>query len=144
MNEQMLNISQITADPAVQPRAGMDMATVLEYAGEMQAGTQFPPVVVFFDGQSHWLADGFHRLEAARQSRFTIISADVREGGRREAVLYSVGANATHGLRRSNADKRRAVETLLRDDEWRGWSDHEIARQCAASWPTRSESGQRQ
>jgi hypothetical protein len=133
MNEQMLNISQITADPAVQPRAGMDMATVLEYAGEMQAGTQFPPVVVFFDGQSHWLADGFHRLEAARQSRFTIISADVREGGRREAVLYSVGANATHGLRRSNADKRRAVETLLRDDEWRGWSDHEIARQCAVS-----------
>lgn len=133
MNEQMLNISQITADPAVQPRAGMDMATVLEYAGEMQAGTQFPPVIVFYDGQSHWLADGFHRYEAARQSRFTIISADVREGGRREAVLYSVGANATHGLRRSNADKRRAVETLLRDDEWRGWSDHEIARQCAVS-----------
>lgn len=133
MNEQMLNISQITADPAVQPRAGMDMATVLEYAGEMQAGTQFPPVVVFFDGQSHWLADGFHRYEAARQSRHSVIAADVREGGRREAVLYSVGANATHGLRRSNADKRRAVETLLRDDEWRGWSDHEIARQCAVS-----------
>ncbi len=36
MSEQTLNISQITADPAVQPRAGMDMATVLEYAGEMQ------------------------------------------------------------------------------------------------------------
>jgi hypothetical protein len=131
--EQMLNISQITADPAIQPRAGMDMPTVLEYAGEMQAGTQFPPVVVFHDGASYWLADGFHRYEAARQSQFSVLAADVREGGRREAILYSVGSNAAHGLRRSNADKRRSVATLLRDEEWRAWSDHEIARKCAVS-----------
>lgn len=130
---QMVNITEITADPAVQPRERMDMAMVMEYAGEMQAGTQFPPVIVFHDGASYWLADGFHRYEAARQSQYSIIAADVREGGRREAILYSVGSNATHGLRRSNADKRRAVATLLRDAEWRGWSDHEIARQCAVS-----------
>lgn len=35
-----------------------------------------------------------------------------------------------HGLRRTNADKRRAVMTLLRDEEWGGWSDREIARRC--------------
>ena len=50
-------------------------------------------------------------------------------------MLYSVGANATHGLPRSNADKRRAVETLLRDDEWAQWSDSEIARRAAVSQP---------
>jgi hypothetical protein len=50
-------------------------------------------------------------------------------------VLYSVGANAHHGLRRTNADKRRAVEMLLRDEEWRGWSDREIARRCAVTHP---------
>ena len=33
-------------------------------------------------------------------------------------------------LRRSNADKRRAVETLLADEEWRGWSDREIAKRA--------------
>lgn len=43
---------------------------------------------------------------------------------------YSVGANATHGLRRTNADKRRAVETLLRDEEWGAKSDRWIAEKC--------------
>ena len=45
-------------------------------------------------------------------------------------MLHSVGANTEHGLRRTNADKRRAVETLLRDEEWSQWSDREIARRC--------------
>ena len=60
----------------------------------------------------------------------------MRQGTRRDAVLHSVGANAQHGLRRTNADKRRAVETLLRDEEWSGWSDSEIARRCGVSHPT--------
>lgn len=38
-------------------------------------------------------------------------------------------------MRRTNADKRRAVETLLRDDEWGKWSDNEIARRCGVSQP---------
>jgi DNA N-6-adenine-methyltransferase (Dam) len=44
-----------------------------------------------------------------------------------------LGTNATHGLRRTNADKRRAVETLLRDEEWSKWSNREIARKCFVS-----------
>lgn len=64
---------------------------------------------------------------------WTDIAAEVRQGTRRDAILYSVGANATHGLRRTNADKRRAVETLLRDEEWSQWSNREIARQCGVS-----------
>jgi predicted HTH domain antitoxin len=48
-------------------------------------------------------------------------------------VLYSVGANAAHGLRRTNEDKRRAVETLINDEEWATWSDREIARACGVS-----------
>ena len=48
-------------------------------------------------------------------------------------VFAQNGANHGHGLRRTNADKRRAVETLLRDQEWTKWSDREIARQCAVS-----------
>jgi hypothetical protein len=28
-------------------------------------------------------------------------------------------------------DKRKAVRTLLRDEQWRRWSDREIARRCA-------------
>jgi transposase-like protein len=47
--------------------------------------------------------------------------------------MYAVGANAAHGLRRTNADKRRAVTMLLDDDEWGQWSDSAIARQCGVS-----------
>ncbi len=50
-------------------------------------------------------------------------------------MLFSVSANATHGLRRTNADKRRAVETLLNDEEWGNWSDREVARRCGVSHP---------
>lgn len=62
----------------------------------------------------------------------------MRQGGLRGAILHSVGSNATHGLRRTNADKRRAVSILLQDElvavdpaTGRPWSDREVARQCA-------------
>jgi hypothetical protein len=61
------------------------------------------------------------------------IPCEVRPGTRRDAVLCAAGANAMHGLRRTNADKRRAVETLLRDEEWGSWSDREITRRCHVS-----------
>jgi hypothetical protein len=70
------------------------------------------------------------RLLPAGIAGLQTISADVRPGGRREAILHSVGANAKHGWRRSNDDKRKAVLTLLRDPEWAEWSDREIARRC--------------
>ena len=44
--------------------------------------------------------------------------------------IASLGANGSHGLPRTNADKRRAVEILLRDPEWSQWSDREIARRA--------------
>lgn len=48
-------------------------------------------------------------------------------------MQYAVGANAAHGLRRTNADKRRAVTMLLDDPESVQWSDREIAKACAVS-----------
>jgi hypothetical protein len=102
----------------------------------MLMGAAFPPVVVFGDGDGdagYWLADGYHRWHAAEIAGLQSIACDVRAGGRREAILHSVGANAEHGWRRSNEDKRRAVQTLLNDAEWSGWSDREIARRCGVS-----------
>src|SRR5690606_10483672 len=52
------------------------------------------------------------------------------------AVLFSVGANAKHGLQRTNEDKRRAVTTLLIDPEWQKWSDREIARRTGVHHDT--------
>jgi hypothetical protein len=60
---------------------------------------------------------------------------NIYEGTQRDAILHAVGANANHGLRRTNADKIKAVLTLLKDSEWRQWSDTEIAKKCRVSQP---------
>jgi hypothetical protein len=60
---------------------------------------------------------------------------DVRPGSRRDAVLYSCGANAAHGLQRTNADKELAVRTLLEDEGWGKRSDCWIAEQARVSAP---------
>ena len=98
----------------------------------MEDGQEIEPVVVFYDGESYWLADGFHRWNAHRNQEEPTIRGIVHQGSRRDAVLYSVGANADHkpALPRSRADKRRAVLTLLNDPEWKQWSDRAIAKMC--------------
>jgi hypothetical protein len=85
------------------------------------------------DGGKYWLVNGQHRLEAARLCRLPSISCEIRKGDRRAGLLASVGVNATHGLRRTNVDKRRAVAKLLDDSEWSEWSAREIARRCRVS-----------
>ncbi len=125
-----LPIAALRLDGGTQPRAELRPELITEYAEAMAGGDAFPPATAFYDGTSYWLADGFHRVRAAETNKYPEIAADVRQGTRRDAVLFAAGANATHGLRRTNADKRRAVLTLLDDGEWREWSNREIARRC--------------
>lgn len=128
-----LPIDLIRTDGGTQPRDTIDMIVVSEYAEAMENGETFPPVTVFYDGSEYWLADGFHRYHATKRADRPTIEADLRQGTRRDAVLCSVGANAAHGLRRTNEDKRRAVVTLLSDEEWREWPDSKIAQYCGVS-----------
>lgn len=136
MNPEQLDINQIAMNGGTQARFATDSQVAEDYAvaiDENGRAWPFPPVVVFHDGQTHWLADGFHRVTAARRMFLTAVSADIRQGTRRDAVLYAAGANADHGLRRTSRDKERAVLHLLQDEEWGRWSDREIARRCKVS-----------
>jgi hypothetical protein len=130
-----LPIDAITVDTRAQSRAEIDMGLVAEYAELMRDGVIFPPLTVLHDGSTHWLSEGFHRIAAYREAAFLTVPCIVKTGGLREAILLSVGSNADHGKRRSNADKRRSVELLLKDQDWRSWSDREIAKQCAVTHP---------
>lgn len=125
----------IRIDGGTQPRAKVDETVVAEYAEAIREGVKFPELVVFSDGADIWLADGFHRYHAFRAAGIEDVPVFIRNGTRRDAVLYSVGANAHHGLRRSNEDKRKAVQTLLADPEWAAWSDREIAKACNVTHP---------
>lgn len=130
-----LNLDQIRLDGGTQPRAAINSETVKEYADEITRGAEFPAITVFYDGAAYWLADGFHRWHAHKLADKRSILADIRQGTQRDAVLWSLGANADHGLRRTNEDKRRAVLRMLEDTEWRELPDREIARQCKVTHP---------
>ena len=131
-----LSVAALRVDPGVQMRAGgLDGGRVDQYAEAMIAGDDFPPVVVFNAGGIFWLADGFHRVAAAERAGLSEVPAQVHQGDRRAALLYAAGANAGHGLDRTDEDKRRAVDTVLADPEWRSWVDAEIARRCRVSAP---------
>jgi len=128
-----LALDKIRIDGGTQSRAKIDNKTVKEYAEAMKNGDKFPPVIVFYDEHDYWLADGFQRYEACLSNNFDKIDCKKINGTKRDAILYSVGANATHGQRRKNPDKHKAVITLLEDEEWREWSDKIIAEKCFVS-----------
>lgn len=129
---QQLDLNLIELSGGTQSRAGFDEATLAEYVSAWERGVQFPPIEVYFDGEYYWLSDGFHRVVSRKRAKVpnSTIAAVIHQGARRDAVLASVGTNATHGLKRTNADKRRAVMTLLRDPEWATWANTAIAEAC--------------
>lgn len=129
-----LTITSLVASPDVQSRAGGIVSTVVaEYAKAIENGDQFPPIDVFYDESQYIVADGFHRLEAHKKAEKAYISCRVFKGNVRDAILHSIGTNTKHGLRRRNVDKRRAVEMLLRDEEWSKRSDNWICQQAGVT-----------
>jgi hypothetical protein len=126
-------LNELALGDSTQARARLDQAVMDAYAEAIQRGDTFPPVVLFWDGALYSVGDGHHRIGAARKVGFTTITAEVRAGGQREALLYACSANARHGHPRTDADKRRAVETLLQDAVWGKWSDNHIARHCSVA-----------
>lgn len=122
-------LASVRMDGDTQPRAGISEETIATYTEHMRGlSAQFPPIVVFFDGVDHWLADGFHRCHAAKRIGREELKAEVHTGTRRDAILYAACANQAHGLPRTHADKRKAVSVLLADPEWRQWNNCEIGR----------------
>jgi len=130
-----LSLGKIKIDAGTQSRAEIKDATITEYADSMLAGDVFPPAIVFFDGIDYILADGFHRYFAVKKIKAPCLECIVKEGTARDAKLFSFQANFDHGLPRTSADKRKAITFMLTDDEWKDWSDREIARQCRVSAP---------
>ena len=129
--QRKIKLSAVKTDPRYQSRAKLNEAVVIQYQEALESGATLPPIkVVQIDG-TMFVADGFHRLEAYRRRNVTEIQAMVGEGSHADAIKAAAGANATHGLPRTRADKRRAVEMLLALPEaagTEGIGDREVAR----------------
>jgi len=128
-----IRLDKIKVDGDLQVRDKINEDAVREYAEVIREGGKMPPVTVFFDGKTYHLADGWHRFFAHKQAAFAEIEAEIHDGTRRDAILFALSANDKHGLRRTNADKRRSVLVLLEDFEWSEWNNTKIAEVCGVS-----------
>jgi len=92
-----------------------------------------PPIVLFQKkGEKKYLiGDGLHRSLANKENNCRAIQAEIKEGGYEEALKYALTANSTHGLRRSNADKRRCVMVAVK--QWPKMSNAQLAEIAGVS-----------
>lgn len=125
----LLKPEEMLVNGGTQPRAELTFDVMEDYAEQMRSGAKFPPITVFFDGKDYWLADGFHRIGAHLRAfnEDTPIEAEVIQGTQSDAQWYSFGVNKTHGLRRTNPDKERAVRAALSHTKSKTLSDAAIA-----------------
>lgn len=125
-------IENIEATAATQVRVRIDRGMVDEYTEAFQDGAAFPPLDCFREEGSERiiLADGFHRHRAAINAGREEIGCIIYTGGLHDALVHALGSNAEHGFRRTNADKRHAVEMALKDPELSKLEKQEIAEIC--------------
>lgn len=112
-----MKIKISTLNMELQTRAKNNDSVIKEYAEQMKDGVTFPNVKVFREKKNAtpYLVDGFHRTAATVLNGGDTIEADIIYGDRAAALTYALKANAEHGLRRNNADKRHALEMAWND-----------------------------
>lgn len=134
---QWVGIDSIVVLPEYQMREKLSASTVSEYTELIQAnGSKWPfssPCSIIRVKGELILTDGFHRVAAMRKAGEDQVSVVVCEGTKTDALKSALSANISHGLRRSNADKRRAVVMALTDSTLQKWSDRKIAELCGVS-----------
>lgn len=135
MTNTKILISAIELNPARQPRVEINKSHVSDMKEHLAAGGELPAIEVYSaNGKApYFISDGFHRLEANVLAGYKEIFADVKTGTAFDAFRASLGKNDSHGLKRTNADKRRAITLALEDERLRELSDRAIAEICGVS-----------
>lgn len=131
-----VRIDALRLDGGTQPRHGINAAYVDELAESIVEGATLPPVEVIYDGANYWLYDGFHRVAAHQAAGILIVDANIHQGTQADAQWRSYAANQTHGLRRTNEDKQRAIKAALRHPNGVTMANREIARHLGVDHKT--------
>lgn len=132
MTTETVTLDRIVLDAGTQMREQVNEAVIADYIEALDA---LPPIRVMRVGKSRLvLVDGFHRFYAHKRAGRDSIEIEIAEGSTiSEARFEAARANARHGLRRSNADKRLAVLAVL--GLYPNLSDREIASHVGVSHP---------
>lgn len=129
----------ISRDTALQIRCANDQDQIDNLVSAIEEGVKLPPVDLFLSISPNGypiynIGDGWHRILAHQTMDKETILANVHRGDRKDALKFALGANSTHGLRRTNKDKRRAVE--IATGEFPQLSDRQLAEICKVDHKT--------
>lgn len=141
MSEIKVSIASIFTDRALMVRAEIDNDAVDEYAEAYRRGDKFPPLKVFKEGDKYLLVDGWHRYLAVKLAGIKTHVVTLFRGDRTKALEIAISSNTTHGLKRTNADKRVCIEKALA--AWPKASNRAIAEKCGVDDKTVSETRSR-
>lgn len=129
-------IEELELDTRCQARVGLLHEAIAEYAAEYEAGRDLPPIDVFDVDGTLYVVDGFHRIPAALEAGKAFVRVNVVGSGDIDAAIWhATGVNQTHGVRRSNEDKRRAVRMAIRSQVGQEQSSRAIAEHCGVGHP---------
>jgi hypothetical protein len=128
MATETIKLKDIVRDPRLQLRVkGLDKHHVAELVDALKSGKKLGAIKACRKGKKVFPYDGWHRIAAHEQAEKETIDASLDDGDIEQAVLLAAGANSTHGLKRTNDDKRASVMAVLSHSAGREWSDRRIA-----------------
>lgn len=123
-------LEDIDFDHSPMVRSSLRTDVVAEYAAQYEKDKKsMPPLELFTeDNKTYLIADGMHRFQAMLSLKFKACNANCRKGGYESALEAALKSNESHGLRRSQADKRRCVQEAIK--QWPKKSNNQIAAEC--------------
>jgi hypothetical protein len=129
-----VSINKIDFNANTQARNATKDRAIEEYREKIENGIDLGPLDLFtLDETKYFIGDGFHRLLAHIEAGLSFVMAKIHKGDMRAAQLFACAANQAHGVRRTDADKRRAARILIKDEEWGKKSVREIAAYAGVS-----------
>lgn len=137
--KQTIPIAQLVRKPELQMRAlGVSKEHAEDLSEAVAKNAKLPPVQVMVVAEMGQLVtDGFHTVEAYEKAGRKTVPCEIRVGTWAEAVIAACGANlhVKSALKRTHADKRRAVQELNRilKNEGMRWSINRRAEHCGVS-----------
>jgi ParB-like chromosome segregation protein Spo0J len=129
-----LKIEDVVVDSRFQSRIALNDEAIEEYAARYEEGLKLPPLSVVKVDDRYILVDGFHRYAALKKLGDYEVEVTILKGETEEDAKYmSWAANKTHGLHRTNADKRKTVLEMLNHPEYGKQADRQIALHIGVS-----------
>lgn len=126
-----VRLEEIVVDRTVNPRERINEEHVEDLMEAIGRGKDLPMPVCYDVGGKLKLAEGFHRLTAYQRLRKLRIDVQVITGTEEEWAVAALCSNQDHGLKRTNAEKRLAVEGMLKRVP--NWSSNRIANSVGVS-----------